>query len=96
MVDVVQNRQWIDSSKVSKRKEKVFRTTYISSARNLKNLEDFDYNILETSSVEALLKDIIKRQKKTYNKINFLAHHFAQGLEYLPSRLFIDDDENTE
>lgn len=44
------------------------------------DLEDFDYDIPKIPFVEDLLKEIIKRLKRTNEKINFLAFNFAHYL----------------
>lgn len=54
------------------------------------------YKVSETSSIEYLLKDIIKRLKETNYKINFLAFHFAQDLRHLPLGINNNNDEDTE
>lgn len=60
------------------------------------DLEDFDYDVPKTPSIEDLVKDIIKRLKHANKKINFLAFHFAQDLRHLPQRMFSDDDEDID
>lgn len=58
-------------------------------------LEYFDCDIPKTPSIKDLFEDIIKRQKQTDRKINFLAYHFAQDLGHLPPGFFTNDDEDT-
>lgn len=60
------------------------------------NLKDFEYVIPKIPSVKDLIKNILKRLKRTDKKINFLAHHFIQDLRHIPLRLFTDDNEDTE
>lgn len=60
------------------------------------NLKDFDYDILETPSIEDLTKEVIKRLKRKNEKINFLAFHFAQDLRQLPPGMFTDDHGDNE
>lgn len=59
------------------------------------SLEDYNYDVPKTPSTEDLIKDIIKRQEQTNEKINFLVSHFTQDLRHLPPRMFSDDNEDT-
>lgn len=47
-------------------------------------------------SAEDLLKKIIKRQKRTSEKVNFFAFHYAQDIKHLRQEIFSDDDEDDE
>lgn len=49
------------------------------------NLEYFEYDIPEIVSVEDLLEEIIKRLKRTNEKINFIKFHFCQDLRHISS-----------
>lgn len=60
------------------------------------SLEDYDYDIPETLSIEDLLKDMIKRLKLTNEKINLLAFCVSQDLRYLPPGIFTEDDKDTK
>lgn len=94
--DAIQNYLLGDISKASQSKEKGYRITRISLIRSYGEYRIFDNDIHETPLVEDLLNEIIKRLKWTNNKINFLAHQFAQYLGNLPPTLFTDDGDNED
>lgn len=60
------------------------------------NLEVFDYHIHVIPSAEELRIEIIKKQKRKNDKINFLTFQFSQDLRHLPPGMFNDADEDNE
>lgn len=48
------------------------------------------------SGIEVLIQKIIKRQKNTNKKINFMAYHFSQDIMCLPIGSFTNDNEDTQ
>lgn len=59
-------------------------------------MEDFDYDIHETTPTESIIPTIIKEHKQTSKNIHYIAHKLAETGMPLSSELFSDDDEDIE